>query len=78
MVKIVLIEETDCRVLYVYYPEGGPESGTVSFDKKAGIGTIEALSTQDKHQIYAMKALNRIREMAFQKLFEKEGLIAWY
>ena len=78
MVKFVLIEETETRILYAYYPEDSFESGTISFDKKAEIGAIEVLASQDKHQIYAMKALKRIREMAIQQSFEKEGLIVWY
>ena len=75
MLKFVLIEETETRVLYAYYPEGSFESGTISFDKTARKGAIETLADPDKHQIYAMKALKRIHEMATQQSFEKEGLI---
>ena len=78
MVKFVLIEETESRILYAYYPEGSSEFGTVSFDKKAETGAIEVLAPQDKHQIYALKVLKRLREMAIQKFFEKEGLVVLY
>ena len=78
MLKFVLVEEKEDRVVYEYYPEGGSEYGTVSFDKKTGNGGIETLADNDRHQRYAMKALKRIREMASNKSFEKEGMVAWY
>lgn len=78
MLKFVMVEETKNRVLYEYHPEGGSESGTVSFNKHTGDGSIETLADNDKHQRYAMKALKRIREMASNKSFEKEGMVAWY
>lgn len=78
MLKFVLIEERENKVFYEYYPEGGSESGIVSFNKKTGNGGIETLANNDKHQRYALKALKRIREMASKNSFEKEGMVAWY
>lgn len=78
MLKFVLVEESESRVLYKYYPEGCFEAGSVSFDKKSGNGTIETLADNDNHQIYAMKALQRIRRMADSQVFEQEGVVAWY
>ena len=78
MLKFALIEERENKVFYEYYPEGGSESGIVSFNKQTGDGSIETVADNDKHQRYAMKALKRIREMASNKSFEKEGMIAWY
>ena len=78
MLKFVLIEENESRVLYEYYPEGCLEAGSVSFDKKTGNGTIERLADNDNHQRYAMKALKRIRRMADSQVFEQTGVVAWY
>ena len=78
MLKFVLIEEIGNSVLYSYYPEGGSESGIVSFNKKTGDGGVNRLANNDKHQRYALKILKRIREMASAGTFEKEGIVAWY
>ena len=78
MLKFVLVEEEENRVLYKYNPEGGSESGTVSFNRKTGSGIIESLASNDKHQRYALKALKKIREMSSVKSFEREGMVAWY
>lgn len=78
MLKFVLVEEKENKVLYEYSPEGGSESGIVSFNKKTGNSGIETLADNDKHQRYAMKVLKRIREMAKSGTFEKEGMVAWY
>ena len=78
MLKFVLVEESEARVLYKYYPEGCFEAGLVSFDKKSGNGIIETLADNDNHQTYAMKALQRIRGMAVSQGFEPEGVVAWY
>lgn len=78
MLKFSMTEENKNRVAYEYYPEGGSAVGVVSFDKQKGTGSIETLADNDKHQRYALKMLKRIREMASNKAFEKEGMVVWY
>ena len=62
MLKYILLEESEEKVTYEYFPEGGSDSGVVSFYD--GEFSIDSLAENDKHQIYAMKALQRIRRMA--------------
>ena len=78
MLKFAMVENKEGKVLYEYFPEGGTESGLVSFDVKTGAVGIETLSKKDKHERYALKMFKKIREMASNGNFEKEGTIAWY
>jgi hypothetical protein len=58
------------------FPEGGSVSGRISLCN--GKFSIDSLAENDRHQIYAMKLLRKIREMASNGVFEEEGMIAWY
>lgn len=78
MLKFTLIEETDKKVVYKYYPENSLDEGLVSFDKESKTGSVVHLSAKDRHQIYAQKLFSKIREFANSNIFEKEGIIAWY
>ena len=78
MLKFTMVENKDGKVLYEYFPEGGAESGVVSFSEKTGDVGIETLAKNDKHERYALKLFKRIREMASNGNFEKKGTIAWY
>lgn len=78
MLKFTMVENKEGKVLYEYFPEGGAESGVVSFSEKTGDVGIETLAKNDKHERYALKLFKRIREMASNGNFEKEGTIAWY
>lgn len=78
MLKFTMVENKEGKVLYEYFPEGGAEFGVVSFNEKTGDVGIETLAKNDKHERYALKLFKRIREMASNGNFEKEGTIAWY
>ncbi len=78
MLKYTLVENKEGNVRYRYFPEGGADYGTVSFNAKTGNVSIEALAKNDRHQRYVLKMFKRIREMANNGSFEKEGLVAWH
>ena len=78
MLKFTMVENKEGKVLYEYFPEGGTESGLVSFNEKTGTVGVETLAKTDKHERYALKLFKRIREMASNGNFEKEGIVAWY
>ncbi len=77
MLKFELIEENESKTLYKYFPEGGSESGVVSVDKESGKCSIENLSSNDRHQRYAIKMFKRLREYFDSNSFDKSGIIAW-
>ena len=77
MLTFCLIEETPHMVVYQYFPEGGTDSGVVSFDKTSKKISIVTLSVNDKHQIYALKLFARIRKYSENDFFSKQGIIAW-
>lgn len=77
MLKFELIEENESKALYKYFPEGGSESGIVAIDKKSGECSIENLSSNDRHQRYAIKMFKRLREYFDSNSFDKSGMIAW-
>lgn len=78
MLKFNMVDKKEGKVLYEYFPEGGTESGVVSFDEKSGDVSIESLAKNDRHERYAVKMFKRIREMASKGTFDKEGIVAWY
>jgi hypothetical protein len=73
-----MVENKEGKVLYKYFPEGGADYGIVAFSEKTGDASIETLAKNDRHQRYALKLFKRIREMASNGSFEKEGIVAWY
>lgn len=77
MLKFKLIEETKEVVTYKYFPEGGTDSGVVSYDKKTKEFSIVTLSVVDKHQRYAQKMFAKIREYANNNTFRSDGVISW-
>ena len=78
MLKFVLSKNDDEEMQYTYYPEGRNAPGVVSYNKRTGDCTIISISSDDEHQIYALKMLGRIRAFCASSSFEKEGMIAWY
>ena len=78
MLKFNMVDNKEGKVLYEYFPEGRADSGFVSFIEKTGDVSIESLAKNDRHERYALKMFKRIREMASNGTFEKEGTIAWY
>lgn len=76
MLKYVLLEESGKNVKYEYFPEGGSDFGIISFYD--GKFSIDSLAKNDWHELYAMKLFKKIREMASNGVFEKEGIVAWY
>ena len=78
MLKFKLIENTENKAVYEYYPEGGASVGIVSYDKGTRSNSIVNLSTDDRHKRYALKMLAKLREFAQRGAFETDGTIAWY
>lgn len=78
MLKFTMVENKNGKVSYRYFPEGGSDYGTVTFSEKTGDASIETLAKNDRHQRYALKMFKRIREMANNGSFEKEGIVAWH
>lgn len=78
MLKFNMVDSNDGKVLYEYFPEGGADSGIVSFSEKNGDISIESLAKNDRHERYALKMFKKIRDMASKGTFEKEGTVAWY
>ena len=66
------------EVQYRYFPEGKAESGLVSFNKKTKEFSIVSLPEIDRHKVYALKMVTRIRKNITEDSFENDGIIAWY
>ena len=77
MLKFSLMKETAEEVVYKYHPEGSPDFGIISYDRKAKKCNVTTPSKKDKRLKYAQKMFARIRECASNDLFQKEGVIAW-
>ena len=77
MLKYNLIRDDENNLIYEYFPEGKENSGFVSYSKKTGECKIEELSENDRHQIYALKMLKKLREFASNQMFKTDGMVAW-
>lgn len=78
MLKYNIIAKDDKKIVYRYYPEGENEFGVISVNIETGECSIDELSSNDEHQIYAMKMISRIKELNENDSYEEEGIVAWY
>ena len=77
MLKYNLIRDDGNKLIYEYFPEGKENSGFVSYSKTSSECKIEELSENDRHQIYALKMLKKLREFANNQMFKTDGMVAW-
>jgi hypothetical protein len=79
LVTIKLIELTDDRVIYEYFPEDNQKHpGKVALDLKTKERLFLKDSTEDFGKRYAAHAIKRIEEYASKKDFKDNDLVAWY
>lgn len=79
MVIIKLIELTEDRVSYEYYPEGNKQyPGKIALDLKIKERIYLKESSEDFGKRYAFHAFKKIEEYSSNGDFKKEGLVAWY
>lgn len=79
MVKLRLLELTDKKVLYEYYPEGNKEHpGIVGLDLETKERLFIKESEDDFDWMYAHYALTRVEAYAASGHFKEEGMQAWY
>lgn len=78
MVTLKLIELSDDRVTYEYYPDGNKKyPGKIALDLKTKERIYLQDSSEDFGKRYAAHALKKIEEYSMNGNFEKEGLVAW-
>ena len=78
MLHFQLIENTDERVTYRYYPERDIISGYITV-RKADFTIIESeLASNDEFRWYFLKMFCRIKEFIAKNDFKESGIIAWY
>ena len=75
---IELIELTDEKITYKYYPEGKEKFGIVSLMRKNSERVINSLCESDKFKTYAFHALALLEEYHEKDEFPEKDLIAWY
>lgn len=78
MLLLRLVEETNSRVVYDYFPEKKEEHGTVTFDKSKGEVVDVVISKNDKYNRYMHHAVSRICDFYDKNDYEKECVVAWY
>ena len=77
MEYIELVELTDNKATYRYYPEGGQEYGIVSLNRKTG-ERIHDKICPNSISMYAGHTWRRLEEYQATGEFPKRAQIAWY
>ena len=77
MVTFRLLEKTDHKVIYEYFPEGKEISGKVELDLDTGERKIIE-KAEGYMSSYAFHALSRIEKYRQAGEFKETGMAAWY
>lgn len=78
MLRLELVDNTNDKVVYNYFPEGKEEYGIVSVNKNTGNLNVEKIAVNDEYKRYLFHAMSRIRKSFSENRFSEKETVAWY
>lgn len=78
MLRLQLVEETNSKVVYNYFPEKDDSHGTVVLDKEKGEILDIKIASNDSHERYMHHAVSKIMEFFRNGNYSNEEIVAWY
>ena len=78
MLRLELVDNTNDKVIYNYFPEGKEEYGIVSVNKNTGDLNVEKIAVNDEYKRYLFHAMSRIRKFFSENRFSEKETVAWY
>lgn len=78
MLRLKLIEETNSKVVYDYFPEQEDEFGTVTLNKLTGEIIDVKIASNDEHERYMHHAVSKVIDLFKNGSYSKEVVVAWY
>lgn len=78
MLRLELVDNTQCKAIYNYFPEGKEEYGTISINKRTGELEVEKISANDEYKRYLFHARSRIEDFFAENNFMEKDVVAWY
>lgn len=78
MLQLKLIENTNSKVVYNYFPEKKDIYGIVSLDKSNCEVLSVSIAENDIHDRYMHHAVSKIIEFIEKNNFPEEAIVAWY
>lgn len=78
MLVLKLVNNTDKKATYNYYPEGKEEFGVLSVNKVNGDINVDEVSNGDEFRRYIGHAVPKLKTFFKSGVYETEAMIAWY
>ena len=78
MLRLKLIEETDTRAVYGYFPEEEKENGSLSIDKRTGEIQVVEVAKSDTFNRYLHHAVSRVEQYYKNNNYLEIDTVAWY
>jgi len=78
MLRLKLVENTNSKVVYHYFPEDKAVYGTVSLDKSNGNVLDVSIAENDVFDRYMHHAVSKVTEFIKKNVFSEEEIVAWY
>lgn len=78
MLQLKLVENTNTKVVYNYFPEKKDLGGTISLDKSNSEVLDVTIAENDVHDIYMHHAVSKITEFIENNNYPEEETVVWY
>lgn len=78
MLRLKLVENTNSKVVYNYFPENEKTYGVVSLDKSNGEVLNVNIAKNDVHNRYMHHAVSKVIKFIEDSVFPEEEIVAWY
>ena len=77
MLQLKLVENTNSKVVYNYYPEGKESYGYVSLDKSSGDVLEVGIAENDVHDRYMHHAVSKVASFIENNNYPETEIVAW-
>lgn len=78
MLRLKLVEITNSKVVYNYYPESYVSYGTIVIDITNAEVLSVTIAKDDTFEIYMNHAISKVEEFVKNNDYPEEQTVAWY
>ena len=78
MLRYKMLENTEDRITYRYFPEGKELFGSISVRKSDKAIIEQVIAPNDEFKWYFSHMYKRIRQYIDEGKYQCDGIIAWY
>jgi len=78
MLRYEMMDNTEDRITYRYFPEGKEFFGSISVHKSDKSIVEQVIAPNDEFKWYFFHMYKRIRQYIDEDKFQSNGIVAWY